>query len=97
MSCTLTLAGACATKLSDVYTFITNLKDLDLKGENNLKCCSDGTSVKKGTTSNGVTITQDCKCANEVAATARQYACVFDTCMTWTDLRTWLSTLKAAW
>ncbi len=71
MSCTLNLNGACATKLSDVYTFITNLKDLDLKGENQYKCCNDGSSVKKGTTSNGVAVTQDCKCPEEVAAAQR--------------------------
>lgn len=67
MSCTLTLAGACATKLSDVYTFITNLKDLDLKGENRYTCCNDGSSVLKGI--NGVT--EDCQCPENLAATQR--------------------------
>lgn len=71
MSCTLNLNGACATSLGDVYTFINNLKNLDLKGENNLKCCNDGTSVKKGVTSNGVAVTQDCQCPEDVAAAQR--------------------------
>merc|ERR1719480_266932 len=72
--CTLTLAGQCCNSLTSVYDFIVKLKDLDLKGENLQKCCADGTTVKKGTTSNGVAVTQDCKCPEEIAAAKRQYA-----------------------
>jgi len=95
--CTLTLAGQCCNSLTSVYDFIVKLKDLDLKGENLQKCCNDGTTVKKGTTSNGVAVTQDCKCPEEIAAAKRQYTCLFDNCMSWTDLRTWLTNLKTAW
>jgi len=101
-SCVLTLAGQCCNSLTSVYDFIVKLKDLDLKGENNLKCCGDGTTVKKGTTTlnsagASVAVTQDCKCPEEIAAAKRQYTCLFDNCMSWTDLRTWLTNLKAAW
>ena len=101
-SCVLTLAGQCCNSLTSVYDFIVKLKDLDLKGENNYKCCQDGTSVKKGTTTldangNTVTVTQDCKCPEEIEANKRQYTCLFDNCMSWTDLRTWLANLKTAW
>merc|ERR1740123_2709208 len=96
-SCTLTLAGQCCNSLTSVYDFIVKLKDLDLKGENLQKCCNNGTTVKKGTTSNGVAVTQDCKCPEEIAAAKRQYTCLFDNCMSWTDLRQWLVNPKAAW
>lgn len=96
-SCVLTLAGQCCNSLTSVYDFIVKLKDLDLKGENNYKCCNDGSRVAKGTTSNGVAVTQDCKCPEDLAAAKRQYTCLFDNCMTWTDLRSWLTNLKTAW
>jgi hypothetical protein len=67
-------------KLDELFTFIQQLKDLNLYGVAHAKCCqlnSDGTSV--------TTVGEDCDCP-DYTSKAHNDLCMFDYCMSWADL-----------
>ena len=77
--CTFTLGGTCCSSLSDITTFITNLKADPLF--NNDKCCTDGS-----------TVSSNCECAPKKDAAK---TCIFDTCYDWPELYAMLNNVKA--
>ena len=81
-NCTLTLGGQCYTKLDDIVTFITKLKDLNLSEQN--KCCMDGSQV--GT---------NCKCPEEKDDMSK--VCLWDTCLTFPDLQGMIAKMQSLW
>jgi hypothetical protein len=77
---TSTCTGIECFKLDELFTFIQQLKDLNLYGVAHAKCCqlnSDGTSV--------VTVGEDCDCP-EYTKKAQNDLCMFDYCMSWSSL-----------
>lgn len=77
-TCAFVLGGTCCSSLTDVVTFITNLKSDPLF--NNSKCCADGTSVSANC---------NCEPPKDLAKT-----CIFDTCFDWPELYKMLNDLK---
>jgi hypothetical protein len=77
---TSTCTGIECFKLDELFTFIQQLKDLNLYGVAHAKCCqlnSDGTSV--------VTVGEDCDCP-EYTKKAQDDLCMFDYCLSWSSL-----------
>ena len=68
-----TCSGLSCLKLDELFTFIKSMKDLDLYGKAHPKCCTDGS-----------TVSENCNCPAKIKA--HNDLCMFDYCMSWTDL-----------
>jgi hypothetical protein len=71
----MTCSGLSCLKLDELFTFIKGIKDLDLYGAAHKQCCSDGSAVG-----------DNCECPDKVSTKAHNDLCMFDYCMSWTDL-----------
>lgn len=74
---TSTCSGLSCLNLNELFNFVKNLKDLDLYGYANAKkCCEDGSTVGA-----------NCNCPDDDADKAHADLCMFDYCLSWTDLK----------
>lgn len=71
----MTCTGISCLKLDELFNFISGLKDLDLYGVAHQKCCSDGSTTG-----------ENCTCPDDDEDKAHADLCMFDYCMSWTDL-----------
>lgn len=74
--CTLTLGGQCCNDLSDLYTFITQLQDLNLHDATRQQCCTGG-----------ITVNAECECPDLDGWTDPTLTCLWDYCMSYNDLK----------
>jgi len=90
MSTSSSCFGGVCLDLTDVYNFITKIKDLDLYGyAHPRKCCADGTQVDPSCGA--------CDDSQYLNGVKREDACIFSYCFSWADLYGKLGEVKTAY